>query len=108
MLNAVTEQIAIRLDDRLAESARAAAAASGTNLSAWVRSAIRNQVALSVALRARTEEDARGQLYSESEEDALMDARARRALAAFAFADADTDASFDGPAAERGLPGART
>lgn len=79
----VTEQIAVRLDDGLAENARAAAAAAGTTLSDWVRSALRRQVALATALRARAEEDARGPLYSAAEEDALMDTRERRALAAF-------------------------
>lgn len=86
----VTEQIAIRLDDGLAENARAAA---GTTLSDWVRSAIRRQVALATALRARAEEDARGPLYSTAEEDALMDARERRALAA--FDDHDSDPGVD-------------
>jgi antitoxin component of RelBE/YafQ-DinJ toxin-antitoxin module len=85
----VTEQIAIRLDDGLAENARAAAAAAGTTLSDWVRSAIRQQVALATALRARAEEDVRIQLYTDAEEDALMDARQRRALAAFDHPDPD-------------------
>jgi antitoxin component of RelBE/YafQ-DinJ toxin-antitoxin module len=89
----VTEQIAIRLDDGLAENARAAAAAAGTTLSDWVRSAIRQQVALATALRARAEEDARIQLYTDAEEDALMDARQRRALAAFDHPDPDAAVS---------------
>ena len=79
----MTEKIAVRLDDVLAENARTAAAASGATLSDWVRSAIRHQVALDVALRARAEEDARPPLYSLDQENALMDARQRRALAAF-------------------------
>ncbi len=77
------EQIAVRLDDGLAENARAAAAAAGTTLSDWVQSAIRQHVTLATALRARAEEDARPPLYTDAEEDALMDARQRRALAAF-------------------------
>jgi hypothetical protein len=77
----MTVQIAIRLDDALAENARAAAAAAGTNLSEWVRSAIRHQAALAVALRARAEEDAREPVYNDEQEAALMAARHRRALA---------------------------
>lgn len=79
----VTEQMSIRLEDGLAEKARAAAEAEGTSLSDWVRSAIRHKVLLATAMRARAEEDARGPLYTETEENAVMDARERRALAAF-------------------------
>lgn len=79
----MTVQIAVRLDDVLAENARAAAAAAGTNLSEWVRSAIRQQTALAIALRARAEEDARPPLYTGEQEDALLAARRHRAVATF-------------------------
>jgi hypothetical protein len=79
----VAVQIAIRLDDELAQLARAAAADAGTNLSEWVRGAIRRQAAFAAAYRARAEEDAGPQLYGESEEDALMASRRRRAHATF-------------------------
>jgi hypothetical protein len=72
-------QIAIRLDDALAAKARAAANAAGTNLSEWIRSAIRQQAALATALRARAEEDAGPPLYTDEQEDALLTARRRRA-----------------------------
>jgi 8-oxo-dGTP pyrophosphatase MutT (NUDIX family) len=75
----MTVQIAVRLDDVLAENARAAAAAAaaGTNLSEWVRSAIRQQAALATALRARAEEDTGPRLYTDEQEDALLAARCR-------------------------------
>lgn len=76
----MTVQVAVRLDDSLAESAREAAAAAGTNLSEWVRSAIRQQAALATARRARAEEDARTPVYSEEQERSLMAARRRRAI----------------------------
>ena len=79
----MTVQIALRLDDGLAESARAAAAASGTNLSEWIRRAIRREAAAATALQARAEEDDRAPLYTPEQEDALMAARRDRALAAF-------------------------
>ena len=79
----MTVQIAVRLDDTLAENARAAAAAAGTNLSEWIRTAIRQQAALATAMRARAEEDARPALYTNEQEDALVTARSRRAIAAF-------------------------
>jgi hypothetical protein len=60
------EQIAVRLDDALAEHARAEAAAAGSTLSDWVRGAIRYQVALATALRARAQVDARPPLCSEA------------------------------------------
>jgi hypothetical protein len=72
-------QIAIRLDDALAANARAAANAAGTNLSEWIRSAIRQQAALATALRARAEEDAGPPLYTDEQEHALLTARRRRA-----------------------------
>ena len=56
----MTVQIAIRLDDGLAEDVKSAAAAAGTNLSDWVRAALARQVVAARALRARAEEDARG------------------------------------------------
>jgi hypothetical protein len=80
----MTVQIAVRLDDTLAENARAAAAAAGTNLSEWIRTAIRQQAALATARRARAEEDTRLALYTDEQEDVLAAARRRRALAAFA------------------------
>lgn len=79
----MTVQIAVRLDDALAEDVRAAAAAAGTNLSDWVRTAIRRQAALATALRARAEEDARPRLYDQEQEDILVAARRRRAATMF-------------------------
>lgn len=79
----MTVQIAVRLDDALAENARAAATAAGTNLSEWIRSAIRKQAALATALRARAEEDTGPHLYTDAQEDALVTARRRRAAAGF-------------------------
>jgi hypothetical protein len=80
----MTVQIAVRLDDALAENVRAAAAAAaGTNLSEWIRSAIRQQATLATALRARAEEDAGPRLYTDEQEDALLVARRRRAAAVF-------------------------
>ena len=76
-------QMTVRLDDRLAETAKAEAAAAGKNLSDWVRDAIAHQARLATALRARAEEDARGSLYTPEQEDALMAERQRRAVAAF-------------------------
>jgi hypothetical protein len=76
-------QMTVRLDDRLAATARAEAAAAGKNLSDWVRDAIINQARLATALRARAEEDARGPLHSPAQEDALMAERQRRAAASF-------------------------
>ncbi|PZS37435.1 MAG: hypothetical protein DLM62_19225 [Pseudonocardiales bacterium] len=76
-------QIAVRLDDTLAENVRTAAAAAGTSLSEWVRSAIRQQSALATALRARAEEDTGPPLYTDEQEDDLLAARRRRAVAAF-------------------------
>ncbi len=85
----MTVQIAVRLDDALAENARAAATAAGTNLSEWIRSAIRQQAALATALRARAEEDTGTRLYTDEQEDALVAARRVRATAVF------TDAAFN-------------
>ncbi len=85
----MTVQIAVRLDDALAQNARAAATAAGTNLSEWIRSAIRQQAALAIALRARVEEDTCPRLYTGEQEDALLAARRHRASAAFA------DPAFD-------------
>jgi hypothetical protein len=79
----MTEQIAVRLDDALAEHARAEAAAAGATLSDWVRGAIRHQVALATALRARAQEDARPPLHTEADEDALSAARRTAAWRAF-------------------------
>ena len=78
----MTVQIAVKLDDGLAEQVRAAAADAGTNLSEWVRIALQRQAAIAKALRARAEEDARAPLYSDEQERALMQARRRRAIAA--------------------------
>jgi antitoxin component of RelBE/YafQ-DinJ toxin-antitoxin module len=79
----MTVQIALRLDDELAAAARASAEASGTTLSDWVRSAMRRQASVDIALRARAEEDSRPALRTADQEDALMRARRRRAVAAF-------------------------
>jgi Ribbon-helix-helix protein, copG family len=79
----MTVQIAVRLDDALAETVRAAAAAAGTNLSEWVRCAIRQQAALAAALRARAEEDTGPPLYTDEQEDALFTARRHRAVTVF-------------------------
>lgn len=78
----MTVQIAVKLDDGLAEQVRAAAADAGTNLSGWIRFALQREAALAKALRARAEEDARGSVYSDEQEAALMAARRRRAIAA--------------------------
>jgi hypothetical protein len=83
----MTVQIALRLDDALAAEARAAAVAAGTTLSDWVRAAMRREVAASTALRARAEEDAGPALHSPEEEDALVAARRRRAVAVFTDAE---------------------
>ena len=80
----MTVQIALRLDECLAASARAAAAADGTTVSEWIREAIRKEAALATALRARAEEDARSPLYTAEQEEALLAERQRRAVAAFA------------------------
>ncbi|HEU0089421.1 MAG TPA: hypothetical protein VFQ77_17560 [Pseudonocardiaceae bacterium] len=79
----MTVQIALRLDEGLAESARTAAAATGTNLSEWIRRAIRREAAAALALQARAEEDSRAALYTPEQEDALMAVRRSRAVAAF-------------------------
>jgi hypothetical protein len=75
-------QIAIRLDDSLADDVKSAAAAAGTNLSEWVRSALARQVVAARAMRARAEEDARP-AYSAEQDAALFAARRRRAIATF-------------------------
>lgn len=87
----MSEQITLRLDDHLVEHGRARAAASGSTLTDWVRTACRRQAALEVALQARSEEDARGPLYTDDQEEAIMRVRARRALASFADPQADPD-----------------
>ena len=78
----MTLQIAIRLDDGLADDVRTAAAEAGTNLSEWVRGALTRQVAVARAMRARAEEDAHPAPYSAEQEAALSAARRRRAIAA--------------------------
>lgn len=77
----MTVQIAVKLDDSLAEQIKAAAADSGTNLSEWVRGALQRQAVLAKAMRARAEEDARGSAYTDEQERALTAARRRRAIA---------------------------
>ncbi|MGH3851304.1 MAG: hypothetical protein ACRDRT_16715 [Pseudonocardiaceae bacterium] len=79
----MTVQIALRLDSGLAESARAAAADTGTNLSEWIRWTIRREAAAATARRARAEEDARRPLYTSEQEDSLMTSRRSRAISAF-------------------------
>ena len=78
----MTVQIAVKLDDRLAEQIKAAAAEAGTNLSEWVRTALQHQAAAAKAMRARAEEDARAPVYTVEQERAVMAARRRRAIAA--------------------------
>ena len=79
----MTVQIALRLEPGLAESARAAAADTGTTLSEWIRRTIRREAAAATARRARAEEDTRPPLYTPEQEDALMVSRRARAAAAF-------------------------
>jgi hypothetical protein len=79
----MTVQIALRLEPGLAESARAAAADTGTTLSEWIRRMIRREAAAATALRARAEEDTRPPLYTPEQEDTLMVSRRARAAAAF-------------------------
>jgi hypothetical protein len=76
----MTVQIAVKLDDRLAEQVKAAAADAGTNLSDWVRSALQHHALAAKARRARVEEDARELVYTAEQEAALMAARRRRAI----------------------------
>lgn len=78
----MTVQIAVRLDDCLAEQVKAAAAQAGTTLSEWVRAALQHQALVAKAMRARAEEDTRGAVYTDEQEAALMAARRRRAIAA--------------------------
>jgi hypothetical protein len=77
----MTVQIAVKLDDGLAEQIRAAAADAGTNLSDWVRAALQHQALVAKSMRARAEEDAREAVYTDEQEAALMAARRRRASA---------------------------
>lgn len=77
----MTVQIAVRLEDGLAEQARAAAADDGSTLSEWIRVALQRQILVAKAARARAEEDARDASYSEEQEAALTAARRRRAIA---------------------------
>lgn len=79
----MTVQIALRLDDRLAEAARVAADDAGTNLSEWIRRAIRREAALAIAMRARAEEDARPPLRTAEQDAALVASRRARGAAAF-------------------------
>jgi hypothetical protein len=78
----MTVQIAVKLDDGLAEQIKAAAADAGTNLSEWVRAALQQQALVAKSLRARAEEDAREAVYTDEQEAALMAARRRRGIAA--------------------------
>jgi Ribbon-helix-helix protein, copG family len=78
----MTVQIAVKLDDGLAEQLKAAAADAGTNLSEWIRAALQHQALVAKAMRARAEEDTRGPRYTQAEEVALMASRRRRAIAA--------------------------
>ncbi len=78
----MTVQIAVKLDDGLAEQVRAAAADTGTNLSEWVRATLQRQVLVAKSMRARAEEDAREAVYTDEQVAALMAARRRRAIAA--------------------------
>ena len=76
----MTMQIAVKLDDRLAEEVRAAADESGKNLSEWIRATLAHQVVVLRAQRARAEEDAREPTYCDEQEAELMVARRRRAI----------------------------
>jgi hypothetical protein len=67
----MTVQIAVKLDDCLAEQIKAAAADAGTSLSEWIRAALRHQALVAKAMRARAEEDTRGPRYTEAQEAAL-------------------------------------
>jgi metal-responsive CopG/Arc/MetJ family transcriptional regulator len=78
----MTVQIAVNLDDGLAEQLKAAAEDAGTNLSEWIRAALRHQALVAKAMRARAEEDTRAAPYTEAQEAALMATRRRRAIAA--------------------------
>lgn len=78
----MTVQIAVKLDEGLAEQVKAAAADAGTSLSEWVRAALQYQALVAKSLRARAEEDARQPVYTNEQEIALMAARRRRAIAA--------------------------
>lgn len=75
----MTVQIALRLDDALAADARAAAEDAGTNLSEWMRRAIKSEADQAKYRRALAEELAEP-LYTDEQEDAIMAARARRHL----------------------------
>jgi hypothetical protein len=76
----MTVQIALRLDDALAADARAAAEDAGTNLSEWMRRAIKSEADQAKYRRALAEELAEP-LYTDEQEDAIMATRARRHLA---------------------------
>jgi hypothetical protein len=80
----MTVQLAVKLDDGLAEQVKAAAADAGTNLSEWVRTALQHQALVAKSMRARAEEDAREAVYTDEQEAALMAARRRRAIATLA------------------------
>lgn len=54
----------------------------GTNLSEWVRAALQREATRAKAMRARAEEDARGSVYTDEQEAAMMAARRRRGIAA--------------------------
>ncbi|HZZ50061.1 MAG TPA: hypothetical protein VFE65_24490 [Pseudonocardia sp.] len=76
----MTVQIAVKLDDKLGEEVKAAAADAGTSLSDWVRSVLKHQAAAAKALRARAEEDAREPFQTVERTAELMAARRRRAI----------------------------
>jgi hypothetical protein len=71
----------VNLDDGLAEQLKAAAADAGTNLSEWIRAALRHQALVATAMRARAEEDTRRPRYTAEQEAALMASRRRRIAA---------------------------
>jgi hypothetical protein len=52
----MTVQIAVKLDDGLAEEVRAAAADAGTNLSEWVRATLQHQALVARSKRACDED----------------------------------------------------
>jgi hypothetical protein len=74
-------RIALRIDEQLAESVRAAASSARVDFSDWVRRALRREAIRDLARRARAHEDEHGGLYTDDEESALAADRARRHVA---------------------------
>lgn len=74
-------RIALRIDEQLAESVRAAATSARVDFSDWVRRALRREATRDLARVARAHEDAHGGLYTDDEESELAVDRARRHVA---------------------------